>query len=60
MVSKRLGLHGFEEKKGEKEEEEEEEEGGGGEEEDQGMLVLESNIFWIPKALVRRIDALLV
>ena len=24
---------------------------------DQGMYVLESNIFWIPRALVRRIDA---
>ena len=27
---------------------------------DQCMYVLESNIFWIPRALVRRIDAPLV
>ena len=39
----------------------EEEEGGGEEEiQDQGMFVLESNIFWISRALVRRIDAPLV
>ena len=44
----------------ESQEEEEEEEDGGGEIQDQGMFVLESNIFWIPKALVRRIDAPLV
>ena len=39
---------------------EEEEEREGEEIQDQGMLVLESNIFWIPRALVRRIDAPLV
>ena len=60
MVSKRLGLHGFEEKKGEKEEEEEEEEEEEGEEEDQGMYVLGSSVFWIPRALVWRLDAPLV
>ena len=39
----------------------EEEEGGGEEEiQDQGMFVLESNIFWIPRALVMRIEAPLV
>ena len=39
----------------------EEEEGGREEEiQDQGMFVLRSNVFWIPRALVRRIDAPLV
>ena len=41
-------------------EEEEKEEEGGGEEEDQGMFVLESSVFWIPRALVWRLVAPLV
>ena len=52
-----LGLHGSKKKKSKEEEEKEE---GGGEEEDQGMLVLESSVFWIPRVLVWRIDAPLV
>ena len=39
--------------------EEKEEEGGGGGE-DQGMYVLGSSVFWIPRALVWRLDAPLV
>ena len=51
---------GEEESKERREEEEEKEEEGGGEEEDQGMFVLESNVFWIPRALVWRLVAPLV
>ena len=48
-----------------KEESQEEEENRKKEEEkkkskDQGMFVIGSNVFWIPRALVRRIDAPLV
>ena len=50
-----LGLHGSKKKKSKEEEEKEEE--GGGEEEDQGMFVLESSVFWIPRALVWRLVA---
>ena len=47
-------VHVGEEKRKEEEEKEEE---GGGEEEDQGMFVLKSSVFWIPKALVWRLVA---
>ena len=47
-------------RKEERKEEEEDEEEGGGEVQRSRYVVLESNIFWIPRALVRRIDAPLV
>ena len=47
-----LGQKRWREEKSKEEEEKEEE--GGGEEEDQGMFVLESSVFLIPRALVWR------
>ena len=47
-------------KKKKRKEEEKKEEEGGGEEEDQGMFVLESSVFWIPRALIWRLVAPLV
>ena len=50
-----LGQKSWREEKSKEEEEKEEE--GGEEEEDQGMFVLESSVFWIPRALVWRFVA---
>ena len=52
ILSQFARVHVGEEKRKEEEEKEEE---GGGEEEDQGMFVLESSVFFIPRALVWRL-----